>query len=152
MGKRRKKGTGSIANLPDGRKLAGIWLPDELGEKRHFQKRHDTEEEAERWLLALRYEAEQKQIPSEARERLTLGAYLDTWLQNTVKGTVSRHTQRDYEDKVRLHIKPNLGHIRLGDLTTDHISRLYRKMSMAGHSATGIRYVHAVLSRALHDA
>lgn len=63
----------------------------------------------------MRYEAEQKTIPLEAREKLTLGAYLDSWLQNTVKGTVSRHTQRDYEDKVRLHIKPGLGHIRLGN-------------------------------------
>ena len=76
--------------------------------------------------MRVRYEHEKGTLPSEESERLTLGEYLDTWLKETVAGTVSRHTYHDYADKVRLHIKPVLGRVRLRDLTQGHLQRLYR--------------------------
>lgn len=81
-----------------------------------------------------------------------MGQYLDAWLRDSVAGTVARHTQRDYEDKVRLHLKPALGKARFADLTTQHLNRLYRKKLAEGQSPRSVRYMHTTMSKALHEA
>ena len=48
---------------------------------------------------------------------LTLGEYLGRWLQNSVRDTVRQRTWERYEQIVRLHLKPELGHVRLKDLS-----------------------------------
>ena len=126
MAIRRSRGTGSISVRLDGKADAQLKVIDWDGTIRRIRKRLPSEKEAERWLVRVRYEHEKGTLPSEESERLTLGEYLDTWLKETVAGTVSRHTYHDYADKVRLHIKPVLGRVRLRDLTQGHLQRLYR--------------------------
>ena len=149
---RRQKGSGSISVLPDGRADAEFKIRNFDRSVRRVRKRLSSEGEAERWLVKVRYEHDQNALPSEEAERLTVGAYLDAWLRDSVAGTVSRHTQRDYEDKVRLHIAPALGKIRLTELTTQHLNRFYRKKLADGLSPRSVRYMHTTMTKALHEA
>ncbi len=100
----------------------------------------------------MRHEHSTGSLPPETADRLTVGAYLEAWLRDSVAGTVSRHTQRDYEDKCRLHIIPALGRLRLADLTTRHLNRLYRQKLKDGQSPRSVRYIHTTMSKALHEA
>lgn len=150
--KRRPKGTGSISVLPDGRADAEFKVKSWDGTERRERKRLSSEEEAEKWLLKVRHEAATDTLLSAEAGRLTVGQYLDAWLRDSVTGTVARHTQRDYEDKVRLHLKPALGKVRLADLTTQHLNRLYRKKLQEGQSPRSVRYMHTTMSKALHEA
>jgi integrase len=151
-GKRRPKGSGSISVLPDGRADAEFKIRQWDGSIRRERKRLSSEDEAERWLLRVRHEHQEGTLLSQQAGRLTLGEYLNAWLRDSVVGTVARHTQRDYEDKVRLHIGPALGRIRLADLTTQHLNRFYRQKLGEGQSPRSVRYMHTTLSKALHEA
>src|SRR5918992_1333347 len=51
---------------------------------------------------------------------LTLGDYLDRWLNDSVRDTVRQRTWERYEQIARVHIKPALGRIKLKALTSTH--------------------------------
>lgn len=130
--KRRPKGTGSISVLPDGRADAELKVKSWDGSERRERKRLASEEEAEKWLLKVRHEVATDTLLSAEAGRLTVSDYLDAWLRDSVAGTVARHTQRDYEDKVRLHLKPALGKVRLADIVDGGGPR-YRDGLPRGH-------------------
>jgi hypothetical protein len=155
MGRRRRpKGTGSISVLKDGsgRADAELKVGEWDGTETRHRKRLPSKEAAERWLVRVRYEHERNTLPTKEAQNLTLGEYLERWLRDSVEGTVSRHTFRDYTDKVRLHIVPVIGRVRLRDLTRDHLQKLYRRKLGEGLSPRSVRYIHSTMSKALHDA
>lgn len=83
--------------------------------------------------------------------RLTLGAWLDTWLGSHVEGkaqgTVIRY--RDLSERV---IKPALGSLRLADIDAEAIARFKAQMMARGRSARGADSIVDVLSAALGQA
>jgi hypothetical protein len=50
-------------------------------------------------------------------EKLTVGEYLERWLEDCVRDTVRQRTHERYESLVRVHIKPSVGSVRLKALT-----------------------------------
>lgn len=82
----------------------------------------------------------------------TLGAYLDRWLTESERGGVSEKTYMSYEGTVRLHIKPLLGHLRLRELTADHLRWLYGEKLAVGLSPRSVQIIHVVLAKALKEA
>lgn len=52
---------------------------------------------------------------------ISVSYYMDYWFENYVKKHLSYNTQRDYESKIRIHIKPVLGKYRLASLEPDII-------------------------------
>jgi integrase len=85
-------------------------------------------------------------------DKMTFGEYLDRWLRDVVKGSVARHTYKDYEGKVRLHLKPTLGPVRLKDLTSAHLQALYRQKTEDGLSPRTVEYIHSTARKALAKA
>ena len=53
---------------------------------------------------------------------------------------------------VRVHISPRLGHIKLGKLGAEHISKAWDTMLKDGKSASVVEHTHLRLSKALNDA
>ena len=85
-------------------------------------------------------------------ENLTVGEYLDRWLEGSVKGSVWYTTYRDYAGHVRNHIAPELGRLKLAKLTPAHVQTLYRKKMDSGLSSRTVNYIHATLHKALEQA
>jgi len=150
-GKRGRDWQGSAWQRKDGRWGAELPVMTPEGKKyRATTKR--TKEEAERWLNKMRYERDEDiLLPSDA-ENITVAQYLRRWLTGSVEGTVARRTYRDYRDKVELHIVPVLGSRKLKSLTHQDLQNLYRRKIRDGLSARTVRYIHATLSKALHEA
>lgn len=84
--------------------------------------------------------------------KTTIGEFLDLWLRDSVKGSVARHTYVDYEGKVRLHLKPAIGHLKLQALTSSHLQALYRRKLDEGLSPRSVGYVHTTIRKALGQA
>ena len=57
--------------------------------------------------------------------RLTVGEFLTRWLESTVKPSLAPGTYTRYEQIIRLHLKPYLGHVRLDKLAPAHVEHLY---------------------------
>jgi integrase len=85
-------------------------------------------------------------------ENLTLGEYLDRWLEASVRGSVWHTTYRDYAGHVRNHIAPELGRLKVAKLTSPHVQALYRKKLDSGLSPRTVNYIHATLHKALEQA
>jgi integrase len=58
-------------------------------------------------------------------EDLTLGKYLDKWLEGSLRGAVRQSTFDRYEIAVRVHIKPVLGRLKLIKLAPTHLAGFY---------------------------
>ncbi|MET8566047.1 hypothetical protein ABZV75_37865 [Streptomyces flaveolus] len=91
------------------------------------------------------------------RSDTKLGDRLDKWLSNLRKeGT----TVAGYETKIRLHLKPHIGSVKLCEVTDDTLDDLYRLLETAPCptnkgkplGAKSVRHVHNILSGALGAA
>jgi integrase len=79
---------------------------------------------------------------------MTVGRWLDYWLDSVRGPNVRPNTRAFYADTIRLHIKPAIGHWRLGQLSAAHVRNM-----LAGIEATRTRQrAHLVLRLALKSA
>lgn len=83
---------------------------------------------------------------------MTVGQWLDTWLKE-YKVNVRPETKASYEMHIRVHLKPDLGKIRLNKLTTHQIQLLYNKLiNERGLSPKTVKNAHGALHAALEQA
>ncbi len=81
--------------------------------------------------------------------------FLNRWLSDSARDTVWQRTYERYESIVRVHIKPNLGRLKLKALTPAHARALYRQKSDSGLSPRTVTihpYIHVTLHKALSQA
>jgi integrase len=90
-------------------------------------------------------------------QRQTVESYLNNWLEVKAR-QVRVTTLRGYRHYVLEYLVPQVGHIRLRDLRTAHVSQMLREITAAGTDAKGavgpttIRRIHSGLRTALTDA
>ncbi len=143
---RRGSGEGSIYRRQDGRWAASVVLRG--GRRRTVYAR--TRQEAASQLVALVRERDQ-QLPAPTG-RLSLARFLEVWLEEVVKPSARPATHASYRDNVRLHILPELGRIRLGQLTPQDVQAFVNRKAATSLSPTTVRYLHAILRSALAQA
>ncbi len=128
---------------------AGNWelivqLPrdPETGLRKQLSRTHyGNKREAQRALAALVAQVSEGKITSTAK---TLGQLLDSWIEH-VEGSLSPTTVREYRRLTERLIKPDLGGLRLGRVTTKRLDDYYAMLSKErGLSPATIRHVHAV--------
>lgn len=90
-------------------------------------------------------------------EGITLGQWLERWLEDAVKPNKAHRTYATHRQQVRSHVLPSLGRVKLEALRKAHVDRLYAALLRAkpeggGLSPSSVRRVHAVLHAALEEA
>jgi integrase len=70
-------------------------------------------------------------------------------MENVVRDDVAHRTYHSYLSQIRNHVLPALSKKKLQALKLEDVEVLYRSMTASGCSSTTVRYVHAVLRRAL---
>ena len=87
-----------------------------------------------------------------ADDKRTLAQYLDTWFAEFIVPTQKPYTITTYRGVIKNHLKPNLGAVRLCDLTTEQVQKMIRKLVNAGKAPKTIKNVLTVLNSALEQA
>jgi integrase len=131
--------------------------PKEHGRRnRKFDRFRGTLREAKKELA--RREAEARGPCYAEPSRMTLGEYLDHWYEAHAL-QCRKKTYLRWESLIRIHIKPRLGHVRLGDLNSDHIDRAFvawRDQGSPGGrgplSPRTLDHLHALLGQVLKQA
>ena len=149
MAQRRGKGEGSITQLRDGRWQARVTYWEDGRRKRKAFYGRTRREAQDKLRKALADLEAGLPLPD---ERVTVGEYLNLWLENTARGSVRPSTYESYARLVRLHIVPSIGKLRLARLSPRHLTVLYREVMDKGLSPRTAQYIHAVLHRALRQA
>ena len=147
--RRRAKGEGSIYRRKDGR-WAAEWTAQTLNGPRRRTVYGKTQTEA---IQKRKDEmAEERGGMASDAGRITVGEYLGWWMENVVENDVAHRTFHNYQSQIRNHILPALGKKKLRTLKLEDVEGLYRSMAASGLSSATVRYVHAVLRRALKQA
>ncbi len=136
MAKRRGRHEGSVYEYDD--PVRGPrWIGQiDLGRDQHGKRRRarvygETREAVSARLIALlhQHRNERRMVVT---ERETVGQFLTRWLADVAKHSVRPSTYRSYEQLIRLHLVPGLGHLRLRDLTPAHVTWLLREKHTEG--------------------
>ena len=150
-GRVRANGQGTISRRRDGRVDVEVTVHTPEGPQR-LRTTKRNEAEADAWLTEMKHKRNTGAVFNLDAESITFGEYLERWLKDVVEGSVSRHTYRDYKDKVRLHLVPTLGRVKLKALTAAHLQALYRQKIDGGLSPRTVEYIHTTASKALAKA
>jgi len=147
----RKRGKGSWALVFD--------LPRDEAGKRHQQWHtvQGSKKDAEAKLRELLHSLETGGYLKP--QRLTLGEYLQQWLNGYVKTNCAPRTLDGYHIIMRCHLIPNLGTIPLDKLQPQHVQQYYAQALSNGRadgkgalSARSVLHIHRVLFQALNYA
>ena len=146
---RHGNGEGSISRRKDGRWEAKYTAHTVEGPKRRALYGKTRKEAADKLAKALADRASGYTFDT---ENMTVGEYLDRWLNDSDRGSVRPSTYERHEQIVRLHLKPALGCVKLSKLTPAHVQGLYRDKLDSGLSPATVQKIHTVLHKALAQA
>lgn len=149
MSKKRGNGEGSIGKRKDGRWMARYTVHTAKGPKRKYIYGRTRQEVAEKLSKAVSDRVGGVVFDG---DRETLGAYLQRWIDEVVRGTVKQSTLENHAYIARLHIIPELGRVRLRALKSRDVRRHYREKLDAGLSPRTVQIIHTVLRKALQQA
>jgi integrase len=85
-------------------------------------------------------------------ENQTVAQYMERWLEDSARGDLGHRAYHNYKLQIRRHISPAFGRFKLSKLTAAHIQSLYAAKLRDGLKPSSVRYIHAVLHRALEQA
>ncbi len=130
--RRRGNNEGTIYQRPDGLWCAQVTTGyDAHGRQRRKTVYGHTREEVADKLLDLQQKAK---IGGLDAPTMSLGIYLDYWLDTAVKVKVRGTTYDRYKQHVENHIKPHLGRVPLDKLSAFQVAQWYRDMTARGVS------------------
>lgn len=153
---RRGRGEGSIPKQrPDGRWEGKLDLGYVGGKRRRKSVYGRTRTEVASKLRKLATGLEEGQPPGD--DRTTVAWWLRHWsdtilVRRLANGTLADKTANGYADIVRLHLIPELGHLKLAKLAPEHVDSLISTKQQAGYSPNTCRLIRTTLRRALNDA
>ena len=165
MGKRRKRGEGSVHLRKDGRWEGRYVIGyDAKGLPKTKNVLARSKSECLEKLKQLRESCKNdREEPDIGKQSLTFGAWLDYWYQNHCKPGLRITTQKNYENGIYRHLIPALGQIPLDKLTTGDLQQYYTGLKEHGRllraelygeglSDRTVRGIHAICRAALERA
>jgi integrase len=143
-----KRGNGEGSIYQDAR---GLWRATVSvdGGKRKYLSGKTRNDVAKKLSAALEAHNDGLPLPG---ARLTVGKFLEDWLEQAARPKLKPSTYRSYEELIRLHITPKIGKHPLVKLTPQHVQRWQNEQLSAGHSARRVAMMRDVLRAALNRA
>lgn len=83
--------------------------------------------------------------------KMTLARWVEIWLEEYT-GDKKYLTVKHYKAQCKTHIVPNLGAVKLSELTTPQIQAFYNKLQRGGLAPKSVRNVHGILTKCLSTA
>lgn len=157
--KKRSNGEGTIYQRPDGRWAAQITIgyDPSTGKPKRQTFYGKTWAEVNEKITKARYEQQIGALIEPTK--ITLGEWLDIWLNNYKKMKIEKTTLGSYDTLIRTHIKPVIGGIQLRQLQPSNLQAFYnflqekgRKKDSGSLSPRTIHYIHTIISAALKQA
>ncbi len=165
MAKRRANGEGNIRKRKDGRWEGRYTAGRDPESGKAIYKNVLGKTQAEVKEKLARAIEDNKGLDIVKAGQYTVGQWMDVWFENYAKIKVRQSSHKTYKGYIENHIKPNIGKIPLGKLTTLEVQALYRKLLTSGRverteskqqpkglSAKTVRNINQVISSAMELA
>ncbi len=109
-----------------------------------------TRKEVQEKLKIALYEQQQGLLVTGPQQKV--GQFLTHWLENVHKQCIRPRTYERYEEIVRLHLVPGIGHHQIQKLSPQHLQSFYNKKLEEGLSTTTVISFHNLLHKGLEAA
>ena len=164
MAKKRANGEGSIRKKPSGRWEGRYTQGIDPVTGRAIQKSVSAKTQAECKEKLAKAIRENRGVPLNHMGDYTAAEWCRLWFETYSKPNIRYNTAKGYEGIIEHHIIPAIGAIKLKQLSSIHIQRMYNDLKENGRmprgakqndkplSNTFVRRVHAVLQAALKQA
>ena len=129
--------------------MARYTVETATGAKRKTLYAKTRKEASEKLTVALAQA--QKGITADAGA-LTVGTFVERWLEDSVRGSVRQSTYQRDESLCRVHIATALGKKKLKTLSAADVQRFYRAKLDSGLSSATVHKLHVLLHKALKQA
>ena len=132
MAKRRANGEGNLRKRKDGR-WEGRYTAGhdpETGKAIYRNVLGRTQAEARAKLKQAIEEA--KIVDQTKAKKYTVGEWMDVWFENYAKVKVRPSSHQTYRGYIDNHIKPSIGKVPLGKLTSLELQKFYKKLLSSG--------------------
>ncbi len=162
MAKRRANGEGNIRKRKDGRWEGRYTASRDPGTGKPIYKNVLGKTQAEVKDKLKKIIEDTKDLDIVKAGEYTVGQWMEVWFENYAMIKVRPSSHQTYRGYLDHHIKPNLGKIPLGKLTTLDLQRLYGKLlghgrverleaekQPKGLSPKTVRNIHQIISSAL---
>ena len=146
---KRNNGDGTISHYEGRTKPWRVQTSARDGRKRQT-KYFNTKSEAATWLRQI--SASQDAGTAVEPSRLTLNAWLDTWLNSYVKPSVRQKTLEGYESIIRCHITNTIGDMPLQSIMPADVQSLLNNRAEAQLSSRTLTYILSTLRPAFKQA
>ena len=149
--RRRGRGEGAIYQRGDAIWTGNVSLGySEDGRRKRRVVYGKSKQEVQEKLRELQNDASSGVLADPGK--MTLGEFLRRWLESTHRPVVQPTTYAGNEPRVRLHLIPHLGRVRLTKLVPLHVEQLYVDMERAGDSPHERHKCGKILRAALRHA
>ena len=164
MAKKRANGEGSIRKKPSGRWEGRYTQGIDPVTGKAIQKSVSAKTQAECKEKLAKAIRENRGVPIHHTGDYTVAEWCRLWFETYSKPNIRYNTAKGYEGIIEHHIIPAIGVIKLRQLSSIHIQRMYNETKENGRmqrgskqngkalSNTFVRRVHAVLQAALKQA
>ena len=149
-------GFGSIKRREDGRWEGRLMIgfDPKTGKVRRKSVYGNTQKEARQKLTELAKQVDDGTYTEPLK--MTLQQWLEVWLKE-YNGNIKPYSYRTYSDRIRLHIVPALGRLKLQALNAPTVQRFINWMKDGDKETTPlspktVKSVHGVLHKALQQA
>lgn len=154
---RQEKGKGSLYQGTD-----KSWVYQYQVDGKRKTKRFRLKADAKAFIQSLKLENTRVMLGKTQADVLTVGEWMDRWLEKYAKPSVKLSTYCSYELYVRAHVKPQIGNRYMNTLTVDQLQDFFLERSKYGHqkedgglapkTLTNIRnMLHSAFSQAVQN-
>ena len=152
MAKKKQRGNGTGTVYPrknkDGKVIG--YRGSYIGNGKRYYVSAKTKTETEQKLRQAMTDADRGLVFDAGAQ--TVSEYMLHWLEDFAKTDLAPRTYHNYKLQIRTHIIPAFGTMRLSKLDTPNVQALYSAKLRDGLKPSSVRYIHAVLHRALSKA
>ncbi len=164
MPKKRANGEGSIRRKPSGTWEGRYSVGRDPNTGKNIQRSVSAKTQAECKAKLRQAIQDNRGVPLIHTGSYTVAEWCRLWFETYSKPNIRESTARSYSQMIEKRIIPNIGHIKLTQLTTAHIQRMYTETRMNGRirkydkeknptlANSYVRRLHMVLSGALKQA
>lgn len=158
MAKRRSNGGGSVTKKKDKNGNILYYARISLPTGKRIGKYFTSDKEAQKWLTSQLSDIQKGTFVEPTKT--TLKEWMLKWLNDYMKISCRQTTWESYQIMIEKHILPDLGPIKLAQLQTSNLQKLYNDKLTSGRAdgkpgglaPKTVRYIHTIIYACLEQA
>ena len=147
MAGKRANGEGNLRQRKDGKWEGRLTVGRDMGTGKLIRKSYyaSTQAELKKRMTAASHAVDEGEFYEPSK--MTMSAWLDAWIKD-YNAHLKRYTLDNYNSKIKNHLKPHIGAVKVSELSPAIVNQLYNKLLIT-LATKSVRSIHGILHSAM---